>query len=410
MAGATLAAAGAVVGVSESCAIKWVAKSGGMIPDLGQPSGRYLSLGEREEIFAGHHSGLSQAEIARRIGRHRSTVSRELRRNQTVRNPTLPPPSDGTRRPPGARPGTNRGRDRPQHERLRYRASVAHYKAEARARRPKPGKLATHPRLHRRVEADLARHWSPRQISRRLRSQFPERPEMWVSHETIYQALYVQGRGELRQELTRCLRTGRALRKPRAIPGELRGKRRIPAQIMISARPAEAADRAIPGHWEGDLIIGKNSRSAIGTLVERTTRYLLLLHLPHNHSAEAVRDAMLATIPTLPAHLWRSLTWDQGSEMARHTDITLATGLDIYFCDPHSPWQRGSNENTNGLLRANYFPKATNLSTHTAQHLADVAAELNGRPRETLNWQTPAEALHQLLSNPPTTNGVATTP
>jgi len=179
---------------------------------------------------------------------------------------------------------------------------------------------------------------------------------------------------------------------------------------MISARPAEANDRAIPGHWEGDLIIGKNSRSAIGTLVERTTRYLLLLHLPHNHSAEAVRDAMLATIPTLPAHLWRSLTWDQGSEMARHTDITLATGLDIYFCDPHSPWQRGSNENTNGLLRANYFPKATNLTTHTAQHLADVAAELNGRPRETLNWQTPAEALHQLLSNPPTTNGVATTP
>ncbi|MDT7656513.1 MAG: hypothetical protein QOF38_1228 [Pseudonocardiales bacterium] len=231
-----------------------------------------------------------------------------------------------------------------------------------------------------------------------------------MSHETIYQALYVQGRGELRRELTRCLRTGRALRKPRRIPGELRGKRSIPDTIMISARPAEANDRAIPGHWEGDLIIGKDGRSAIGTLVERTTRYLLLLHLPTDHSAEAVREAMLAAIRTLPQHLWRSLTWDQGSEMARHAEITLATGLDIYFCDPHSPWQRGSNENTNGLLRANYFPKATNLATHTPEHLAAVAAELNGRPRETLNWQTPAEALHQLLSNPTKTNGVATTP
>jgi IS30 family transposase len=410
MAGATLADAGAAGGVSESGAIKWVAESGGMIPDLDEPSGRFLSLAEREEIAAGWHAGLSRAQIARRIGRHRATVGRELRRNRTVRNPTLPPRPDGTARSPGPRPGTNRGRDRPQHEQLRYRASVAQWKAEARARRPKPGKLATHPYLHRRVADDLARHWSPRQITRRLRSDFPDRPEMWVSHETIYQALYVQGRGELRRELTRCLRTGRALRKPRRIPGELRGKRSIPDTIMISARPAEANDRAIPGHWEGDLIIGKDGRSAIGTLVERTTRYLLLLHLPTDHSAAAVREAMLAAIRTLPQHLWRSLTWDQGSEMARHAEITLATGLDIYFCDPHSPWQRGSNENTNGLLRANYFPKATNLATHTPEHLAAVAAELNGRPRETLNWQTPAEALHQLLSNPTKTNGVATTP
>jgi IS30 family transposase len=410
MAGATLADAGAAGGVSESGAIKWVAESGGMIPDLDEPSGRFLSLAEREEIAAGWHAGLSRAQIARRIGRHRATVGRELRRNRTVRNPTLPPRPDGTARPPGPRPGTNRGRDRPQYEQLRYRASVAQWKAEARARRPKPGKLATHPYLHRRVADDLARHWSPRQITRRLRSDFPDRPEMWVSHETIYQALYVQGRGELRRELTRCLRTGRALRKPHRIPGELRGKRSIPDTIMISARPAEANDRAIPGHWEGDLIIGKDGRSAIGTLVERTTRYLLLLHLPTDHSAEAVREAMLAAIRTLPQHLWRSLTWDQGSEMARHAEITLATGLDIYFCDPHSPWQRGSNENTNGLLRANYFPKATNLATHTPEHLAAVAAELNGRPRETLNWQTPAEALHQLLSNPTKTNGVATTP
>jgi transposase, IS30 family len=410
MAGATLAEAGAAGGVSESGAIKWVAESGGMIPDLDEPSGRFLSLAEREEIAAGWHAGLSRAQIARRIGRHRATVGRELRRNRTVRNPTLPPRPDGTARPPGPRPGTNRGRDRPQYEQLRYRASVAQWKAEARARRPKPGKLATHPHLHRRVTDDLARHWSPRQITRRLRSDFPDRPEMWVSHETIYQALYVQGRGELRRELTQCLRTGRALRKPRRIPGELRGKRSIPDTIMISARPAEANDRAIPGHWEGDLIIGKDGRSAIGTLVERTTRYLLLLHLPTDHSAETVREAMLAAIRTLPQHLWRSLTWDQGSEMARHAEITLATGLDIYFCDPHSPWQRGSNENTNGLLRANYFPKATNLATHTPKHLAAVAAELNGRPRETLNWQTPAEALHQLLSNPTQTNGVATTP
>ena len=386
MAGATLADAGAAGGVSESGAIKWVAESGGMIPDLDEPSGRFLSLAEREEIAAGWHAGLSRAQIARRIGRHRATVGRELRRNRTVRNPTLPPRPDGTTRPPGPRPGTNRGRDRPQYEQLRYRASVAQWKAEARARRPKPGKLATHPNLHRRVADDLARHWSPRQITRRLRSDFPDRPEMWVSHETIYQALYVQGRGELR------------------------GKRSIPDTIMISARPAEANDRAIPGHWEGDLIIGKDGRSAIGTLVERTTRYLLLLHLPTDHSAETVREAMLAAIRTLPQHLWRSLTWDQGSEMARHAEITLATGLDIYFCDPHSPWQRGSNENTNGLLRANYFPKATNLATHTPEHLAAVAAELNGRPRETLNWQTPAEALHQLLSNPTKTNGVATTP
>jgi IS30 family transposase len=287
---------------------------------------------------------------------------------------------------------------------------VAQSKAEDRARRVKPGRLASNPELRGQVQTRLAARLSPEQIAATLRADFPDRPEMWVSHETIYQALYVQGRGELRRELTRCLRTGRALRKPRRIPGELRGKRSIPDTIMISARPAEANDRAIPGHWEGDLIIGKDGRSAIGTLVERTTRYLLLLHLPTDHSAETVREAMLAAIRTLPQHLWRSLTWDQGSEMARHAEITLATGLDIYFCDPHSPWQRGSNENTNGLLRANYFPKATNLATHTPEHLAAVAAELNGRPRETLNWQTPAEALHQLLSNPTKTNGVATTP
>jgi IS30 family transposase len=367
-----------------------------MIADLDEPSGRYLSLAERETISEGWHADLSQAEIARRIGRSRSTVSRELARNQTLR------------RAP-ASPGAGRGRARPQHEQLRYRASNAQWKAEQRARRPKLGKLAANPELHAAVAARLSMLWSPQQIAASLRQDFADRPEMRVSHETIYQALYVQGRGELRRELTRCLRTGRALRKPRRIPGERRGKRVIPAEIMLSARPAEATDRAVPGHWEGDLITGHNNKTAIGTLVERSTRYVMLLYLPGDHGAEAVRDAMLATIPTLPAHLWRSLTWDQGREMARHTDITLATGLDIYFCDPHSPWQRGSNENTNGLLRQ-YFPKGTDLSTHSAQHLAAVATELNTRPRKTLNWQNPAQALNQLLSNPPTTNGVATTP
>jgi IS30 family transposase len=240
----------------------------------------------------------------------------------------------------------------------------------------------------------------------RLAEEFPDRPEMRVSHETIYQSLYVQGRGALRRELAACLRTGRALRKPRRMTSGRRERGgRIPDMVTISQRPAEAADRAVPGHWEGDLIIGKDGGSAIGTLVERSTRYCLLLHLPGGKDAISVRDAMITTIQTLPTHLRRSLTWDQGTEMARHTDITLATGLDIYFCDPHAPWQRGSNENTNGLLRQ-YFPKGTDLSIHDADHLAAVAAELNGRPRKTLGWRTPAEKLHQLLSTP---DHVATT-
>jgi IS30 family transposase len=226
---------------------------------------------------------------------------------------------------------------------------------------------------------------------------------MRVSHETIYQSLYVQGRGALRRELTACLRTGRAIRKPRR-RAEGRRSREIPPELMISARPAEVTDRAVPGHWEGDLIIGKNSGSAVGTLVERSTRWVMLLHLPGRHGAEQVRDAMTATITTLPAALRRSLTWDQGTEMARHGEITFATGLDIYFCDPASPWQRGSNENTNGLLRQ-YLPKGTDLSVHTAAELAEIADALNGRPRKTLDWKTPAEAMAELLANPP----VATT-
>lgn len=360
-------------------------------------SGRYLNEAEREELAAGWAAGLTRAELARRLGRHRSTIGRELSRNRTVRRPAPVAGPDGRRPGRGPVPGTNRGRDRPQHERLRYRAGVAQSKADERARRPKPGKLARNPQLRAAVSAGLARRWSPEQISRTLRREYRDRPEMQVSHETIYQALYVQGRGELRRELTRCLRTGRALRKPRRLP-DRRGQRlHIPAELLISARPAEVEDRAVPGHWEGDLILGAGGVSAIGTLVERSSRFVMLLHLPGRHTAEAVRDAMIDKIGTLPTALRRSLTWDQGIELARHGEISFAVNLPIFFCDPHSPWQRGSNENTNGLLRQ-YFPKGSDLSVHSAEHLAAVAAELNTRPRKTLGWNTPAQALAQLLA------------
>jgi transposase, IS30 family len=401
-----LAEAAAQVSVAESTADRWVAESGGMIPDLAEPSGRYLSLAEREEIAEGWAAGLSKAEIARRLGRHRATIGRELARNRMVRYPKRPPLPHGQRRPPGPPAGTHRGRDRPQHERLRYRPSAAQAKAEDRARRPKRRTLAGNPELTARVQAGLTARWSPEQISRMLRRDFPDQPEMWVSHETIYQELYVQGRGELRRELARCLRTGRALRRPRRLPDQRR-ERRIRNKVMISERPAEVEDRVLPGHWEGDLIIGKDSGSAIGTLVERTTRFVMLLHLPDTHGAEQVRDAMIATMHTLPGALRRSLTWDQGIELARHAEITFALDMPIYFCDPHSPWQRGSNENTNGLLRQ-YFPKGTDLSRHSNADLELVAAELNARPRKTLGWDNPAEALARLLSRPVTT-GVATT-
>jgi transposase, IS30 family len=230
---------------------------------------------------------------------------------------------------------------------------------------------------------------------------------MRISHETIYRALYVQGRGGLRRELARCLRTGRAVRKPhgRRSPGH---HDKIPDKVMISERPAEADDRAVPGHWEGDLLVGANNQSALGTLVERSTRFTLLLPLPDGYDAVSVRDAIIPAITALPTQLRRSLAWDQGSEMARHVEITVAADLPIYFCDPASPWQRGSNENTNGLLRQ-YFPKGTDLRQHTPGHLDAVAAELNGRPRKTLGWHTPAEALAALLSDPPTSSVATTT-
>ncbi|HEY6276457.1 MAG TPA: IS30 family transposase [Streptosporangiaceae bacterium] len=328
----------------------------------GPLSGRYLSLAEREEIAVGVAAGESLRAVAARLGRPASTVSREVRRNSSQ---------------------------------LGYRAVAAQAQAEARARRPKAAKLAGSPVLRAWVQQKLERRWPPEQISVTLRAEFPDDPEMRVSHETIYQSVYVQGRGALRRELAVCLRTGRALRKPRRKEGERRG--RIPGMVLISERPAEVADRAVPGHWEGDLIMGAGNRSAIGTLVERTTRFVMLLHLPGGHAPAAVAAAMTEAMASLPAQLRRSLTWDQGKEMAAHAQISVATDLDIYFCDPHSPWQRGSNENTNGLLRQ-YFPKGTNLAVHSRERLDAVAAELNARPRKTLGWRTPAHALDEVLA------------
>jgi transposase, IS30 family len=342
---------------------------------LAELSGRFLSLVEREEIAVAVAEGLGVSAIARRLGRDKSTISRELARNSIA--------------------------DR--HGGRTYRAVAAQAKAEQRARRPKQGKLASNARLRRRVQRWLRRRWSPEQIARRLAKVFPHDGAMRVSHETIYKALYVQGRGELRRELAACLRTGRALRKPRrgtARAAGRPGRERIKDKAMITDRPAEADDRAVPGHWEGDLIIGKNGGSAIGTLVERSTRFVMLLHLPNGRDAGTVADAIAAKITTLPKVLRRSLTWDQGLEMARHAQISIAADLPVYFCDPHSPWQRGTNENTNGLLRQ-YFPKGTDLSRHSAAHLDTVAAQLNSRPRKTLHWNTPAEQLDLLLSQHP---------
>jgi IS30 family transposase len=381
--GASVTDAGVRVGVARKTSYRWAQAAGGVMPAVPVVSGRYLSLQEREEIAVGLAARESPAVIARRLGRHPATIGREIARNS--------PPASGGRGGRYAKP---------------YRGVQAQARAELRARRPKPAKLATNARLRDEVQKGLVKRWSPGQISSRLVEDFPGQERMRVSHEAIYQSLYVQGRGALRRELAVCLRTGRTVRRHHRKGIDGRGK--ITGMINISDRPGEVADRAVPGHWEGDLIIGKNSASAIGTLVERTTRFVMLLHLPLDHGAEAVRDEMIKAIDRLPTHLWRSLTWDQGVEMSRHRQITATSGLPIYFCDPHSPWQRGSNENTNGLLRQ-YFPKGTDLSVHTAEDLAAVAAELNGRPRQTLKWRTPAETLNQLLSEPFNPPGVATT-
>ena len=355
--------AAAAAGTYRKQGTRWVAANGGVRPRRGRDlKGRCLSFREREEIGLGRAAGESLRVIAARLGRSPSTISRELARNADPRGG--------------------------------YRASSAHARAYDRASRPKPAKLATNLVLRGKVEQDLKKRYSPEQISGRLRADFPEDPEMWVSPETIYQSLYVQSRGALRRDLTTCLRTGRALRQPSRKPGQR--KNRIPNMINIAERPPEVEDRAVPGDWEGDLIIGKQNQSAIGTLVERQTGYAMLIHLPSGYKPEQVRDALAAKITTLPTSLRRSLTWDQGPEMGKWEQVRIDADIDIYFCDPHAPWQRGTNENTNGLLRQ-YFPKGSDLSVHSDADLDWVAAELNDRPRKRLDFRKPIEEIGDLL-------------
>lgn len=385
--------------------------------DLDPPSGRYLSFREREEIALLKAQGAGVREIAREVGRDASTISRELRRNAATRG-----------------------------GKLDYRASVAQWKADRVARRPKTAKLVANPRLHAYVQERLSgrisrpdgtpimgpatgpwtgrnkphrkdrewvQAWSPEQIANRIKIDFPDHGSMRISHEAIYQALYIEGRGALKRELILCLRTGRALRAPRA-----RARRKAWAHVtpeaLISERPAEAEDRAVPGHWEGDLLIGLE-RSAIGTVVERKTRFTMLVHLPreegyrHKHTikngpalagygALTMKNALTNTMATLPEQLLRSLTWDRGKEMSAHAQFKVETGIPVFFADPQSPWQRGTNENTNGLLRQ-YFPKGTDLSRWSAEEIEAVAHALNTRPRKTLGWKTPAEALDDQLAS-----------
>lgn len=368
-----------LVGVNERTGREW--RNGRDAPDRFRPparpserapvpvtSGRYLSLDERLHIADRLRDRASLRVIAAELGRSPSTISREIHRNRTL----------------------VRGNQ------YRYGPHVAQSRTDARRPRPKPGKMSLNPLLRDYVQHGLDRRWSPEQISHQLRRDFPDDPEMRVTHETVYQALYVQGRGELRRELAQALRTGRARRKPHRQSNKRRPRFTAP-MVMISDRPAEAEDRAVPGHWEGDCIVGPGHRSAIGTLVERSTRFLMLIHLPDGHRAEHFHQALTDTVKQLPPHLRRSLTWDQGNEMAAHQVFSTATDMPVYFCNPGSPWQRGSNENTNGLLRQ-YFPKGTDLSVHAREHLDTVAAELNSRPRKTLGWETPAERLHKLLA------------
>lgn len=373
-AGLSVDEAAASAGASWSWGRRIFVRLGGVNPTrttdpLGQ---RYLRFEEREEIMRLQASGLGVRAIAREVGRHPSTVSRELKRAVGVRG---------------------------------YRAGMAQTHADRGRRGPRNAKLATNLRLRREVQDRLERRESPEQIAGRLKIDFPDEPEMWVSAETIYQSLYIQARGGLKRELTAYLRTGRSMRKPRRTPGQRRT--RIPEMVMISERPAEIEDRAVPGHWEGDLIMGsKVSDSSVGTLVERTTGFVMLLHLPDGHGTLAVQEALVAKMLTLDEQLRRSLTWDQGREMTSHREIADATGLEIYFCDPHSPWQRGTNENTNGLLRQ-YLPKGSDLSFHGAGMLDNIAAELNSRPRKRHGFRTPAEMLDEILTRTADNHGVA---
>jgi IS30 family transposase len=412
--GLTSEDAAVACGVSPVVGTRWFRENGGMPQISLKVSGRYLSFAEREDIALMQAQEVGVREIARRLGRSASTISRELRRNAATRG-----------------------------GKLHYRASTAQWKAERQARRPKPAKLALNQQLRtyvqdrldgriegpdgqtvagpdvawggrrhgRRKDRRWATAWSPEQIAGRLPVDFPDDESMRISHEAIYQGLYVEGRGGLRRELSACLRTGRTLRKPRA--RTKRGKHFVSPEVRIDRRPKEAADRTVAGHWEGDLILGLGG-TAIGTLVERATRFTMLLHLPpldgHStgprlkngpalagHGAEAVREAIASTITDLPAALRRSLTWDQGAEMSQHAQLSETTGLPVYFCDPHSPWQRPSNENTNGLLRQ-YFPKGTDLSRHSREDLDAVAAALNDRPRKTHDWLTATEMLDDQLT------------
>jgi IS30 family transposase len=386
--GGSVQHAAGLVGIAERTGFRWFRQAGGMPPlSLVPVSSRRLSPADREAIFAGLVAGQSYAAIGRAIGRSTSTITRELDANRF--NPSRPRAV-----PLGQRSGA-RGRVpiRPN-----YSPHEAQQRSEGRMARPKVSKLAGNLRLCAEVQNRLKQQHSPEQISRRLIMDFPDDPELRVSHETIYRSLYVQGRGQLRRELTRHLRTGRSLRKPHRQPEQRLS--RIKDMVSISERPPEIEDRAVPGHWEGDLITGTENKTAIGTLVERATGFVLLLHLPDDHSAPAVQAAMIEAMSLLPQTLRRTLTWDQGIEMANHAAIAAATNLDIYFCDPHSPWQRGTNENTNGLLRQ-YFPKGTDLSFWGPGILTNVAAELNNRPRKRLAWKTPAEELDRLLSQPP---------
>ena len=416
--GVTSEKAAGAIGVSSAVGTRWFRHRGGMPLFMSNNvSGRYLSFAEREEIGLLLAQGFGVRAIARRLERSPSTISREVTRNAATRG-----------------------------GRLEYRASVAQWKVELVAKRPKPAKLVTNGRLRRYVQEHLEGHvhsaagsaitgphqtpfngrnkphrgdrkwvngWSPEQIANRLLIDFPDDKSMRISHEAIYQALYIQGRGALKRELVHCLRTGRALRVPRA-RAQAKAWAHVSEEVMISNRPAEVEDRAVPGHWEGDLIIGLN-RSAIGTLVERSTRFTMLVHLPREegygiiprtkngpalagYGAVTMANALKNTVTDLPAELWQSLTWDRGKELSDHVRFTVESGVQVFFADPRSPWQRGTNENTNGLLRQ-YFPKGTDLSRWSAQEIQAVAFTLNTRPRKTLGWKTPAEALNEHIKS-----------
>ena len=362
-------AAAAAIGVERSTATKWIAADGGVRPRQGRDAGngKRLAFDDRCAIEAGVAVGETQSSIAVRIGFDKGTVSREIGRGRLASG--------------------------------RYSAKRGQLVAVTNGKRPKACKLATNSRLRARVEQDLGKLYSPEQIAGRLRRDFPEDPEMWVHHNTIYESLYIQARGALRADLAKNLRTGRIRRRPRRPDGHEERRGNIPDKLMISERPQEVADRAVPGHWEGDLIVGRMSGSAVGTLVERTTGYTLLLHLPDNHGTEAVTDALIARMAGLPERLRRSMTWDQGKEMTAHPKVTsgvLGADFKVYFCDPRSPWQRPINENTNGLLRQ-YLPKGTDLSVHSAEDLAWIEHELNDRPRKRLDYARPSEVIQDLL-------------